>query len=281
MLDGTTDSPAEMALPDSAPVQTPDVGEVDIAAKSAEIAAAADADTSKPADDVDLEAKPEEAKPEGEEEPKVEEEAAPAEPPELVEAKTQLVELEAKVGELTQRDNDWRESALETLASNRALADRVSLLEAYLEQNGIAVDERDEQILELKAQGYQTSIKEQAQKAGATKQQEAQIVARATELRIDAENIAKRDGLPMDLLMQRWGVMSDKAGRTVAFDDAAKSLKDDFARANTSRQVEAQKALKQPLPAKGQGSSTRVNLASPLTEEGIRQRLEAAGHKID
>jgi len=75
--------------------------------------------------------------------------------------------------------------------------------------------------------------------------------------------------------------MSDKAGRTVAFADAAKSLKEDFARANTSRQVEAQKALKQPLPAKGQGSSTRVNLASPLTEEGIRQRLEAAGHKID
>jgi hypothetical protein len=280
MLDATTpDSPADLALPDSAPVQTPDSGEVDIEAKSAEIAAAADAD-GKPAPEGEEGKEPEgdAEKPEGEgEEPPAEEEPAP----EATEVQAQLAELEAKNAELAQRDSDWRESALETLASNRALADRVALLEAYLEQNGISVDERDEQILELKAQGYQNSIKEQAQKVGATKQQEAQITARATELRMQAQDIAKRESLPLDLLLQRWSGMSDKAGKTISFDEAAASLKADISRANTSRQVAAQKALKSPLPTKGQGSSTRANFAPPTTDEGIRQRLEAAGHKLD
>lgn len=270
------DSPADLVVPDVAPPSSPDTGEVDIDAKSAEIAAMADAESApKPDEDEAAEAKPEE------EAPAVEDKKPAEEAPEVLELKAELAQHVEKVATLEKRDNEWRESALETLVQNRALADKVALLEQYLTEHGIEVDERDMQILDLKAQGYTGAIKDQAAKTGASRQQEAQVAARATEMRMEASTVAQKNGLPLDALVTRWNALSDKAGKTVSFDEAGKSLLADISRATSARQIEANASVKKPLPKAAGTSSSKPNFAPPTTDEGIRQRLVAAGIKID
>lgn len=271
------DSPADLAVPAQAPPSTPESFDVDVDAKSREIAAMADAESEvKPAEPVEGEV---EAKPEGEEEAKVDE--GPAESPEVAALREEKAQIEAKVEALERRDNEWRESALETLVQNRALADKVQLLEQYLEAAGISVDERDLQILDLKAQGYAGAVKDQAAKYGQTRQQEAAVTARAAEMRMEATTVADKNGLPIDALVARWNALSDKAGKTVSFEEAGKSLMADISRATTARQVQANAAVKKPMPKAAGTSSSKPNFAPPTTDEGIRQRLAAHGFKLD
>lgn len=271
------DSAADLAPPPEAPPASPTTsGEVDIAAKSAEIAAMADNEAKPPVEPKDDEAKPaeDEAKPE-DEEPKVEE------PPEVAELKAELAQRDERVASLEKRDSEWRDSALEALVQNRALADKVALLEQYLQEHDIGVDERDLQILELKAAGYTGAIKDAAAKHGTARQQEAAVTTRATEMRLEATSVAQKSGLPLDALVTRWNAMSDRAGKTVSFEEASKSLLTDISRVNSQPQLAANAKINKVLPKASGASSSKPSFAPPTSDEGIRQRLEAQGIKLD
>jgi hypothetical protein len=96
----------------------------------------------------------------------------------------------------------------------------------------------------------------------------------------EADKVASEHALPVDILFARWNQLCEKAGKTVPFAEAAKSVNADLKRGLTKRQVAANSAVKAPLKLKGGGSSSRPTFAPPTTDEGIRQRLKAAGHDI-
>lgn len=202
------------------------------------------------------------------------------EAPEVAELRASVGELEQQVQALEARDTEWRSSALDTLVQSRALAEQLALYEQYLEAAGIAIDPKDLQILELRRAGYSREIEGLVKQKTQATTSEAAVNARVTELRAEADKVASEHALPVDILFARWNQLCEKAGKTVPFAEAAKSVNADLKRGLTQRQVAANSAVKAPLKLKGGGSSSRPTFAPPTTDEGIRQRLKAAGHDI-
>lgn len=207
-------------------------------------------------------------------------EATDEEAPEVAELRANVGELEQKVQSLEARDTEWRSSALGTLVQSRGLAEQIAMYEQYLEAAGIVIDPKDLQILELRRAGYSREIEGQVKQKTQTSTSEAAVTARVTELRAEADRAAAEHSLPVDILFARWNHLCEKAGKTVPFAEAAKSVNADLKRGMTQKQVAANSAVKAPLKLKGGGSSSRPTFAPPTTDEGIRQRLKAAGHDI-